>query len=204
MPFIFNRLALFMSIAAAIGAYKASAADKDVKFTPAPAASYPAHQTNAQVTVGADAFYDPEKVRTAFGKTDPNKFGVMPVLVVIQNDSGKALRADRLKLEWIGPDRSRTAATPASEVKYLNGPRRPDVMSGPSGKPKVLKRKNPLDSWEIEGRAFAAKMIPPGQPASGFFYFETNYHPGSRLYLTGLTEADTGKELFYFEVPFEQ
>ena len=192
-----------MSIAAALGAYKATAADKDVRFSPAPAASYPAHQTNAQVTVAADPFDTEEKVKTAFGKNNPNPFGVLPMLVVIQNDSGKAIRAEQMKLEYIGSDRSRVAATPAADVRYLKGPRRPNVMAGPTGVPKVLKRKNPLDSWEIEGRAFAAKMIPPGQSASGFFYFEAKFHPGSRLYLTGLSEADTGKELFYYEIPFE-
>lgn len=192
-----------MSIAAVGGAYKASAADKDVRFTPAPAASYPAHQTSAKVTIGADPFYQAEKVRTAFSNNGLEKFGVLPVLVVIQNDSAKAIRAERLKLEFIGPNGSRTAATPAPEVKYLNGPRRPNVMSGPTGTPKVLKRKNPLNGWEIEGRAFAARMIPPGQSASGFFYFEAAWHPGSRLYLTGLSEADTGTELLYFEIPFE-
>jgi hypothetical protein len=183
--------------------YKADAADKDARFTPAPAASYRAHQSNAKVTVGADPFDSEDKVRTAFGKNNPNRYGVLPVLVVIQNDSDKAIRVDRLKAEFISPDRSRIAATPASEVRYLQGPRRPNVMAGPTGAPKVLKRKNPLNSWEIEGRAFAAKMIPPGQSASGFLYFESGFHPGSRLYLTGLTEANSGRELFYYEIPFE-
>lgn len=203
MPFIFNRLALLMSIAALFGAYKAAGEDKkDAPFRAEPAASY-AHQSNSGVTVGADPFSTAEKAKTAFGKLDPNKHGLLPILVVIQNDSGKAIRADNLKLEYIGPDRSRVAVTPASEVKYIGGPRRPNVMSGPTGVPKVLKRKNPLDAWEIEGRAFSAKMIPPGESASGFFYFEARHLRGSRLYLTGLEEAETRKELFYYEIPFE-
>ncbi len=198
MPFVLNRPALFLCLAAA-----AVAADKDVKFTARPADSYAARQSNAQVTVGVEPFVNDEQARTAFGKNNPYKYGVLPVLVVIQNDSGKALRADRLKLEYIGRH-DRVEATPAAEVKFLTAPRRPQVMSGPTGAPKVLKRKNPLDTWEIEGRAFAAKMIPPGQSASGFFYFQTVHQKGSRLYLSGLSEADTGKELFYFEILMEQ
>ena len=199
MPFLLNRPALFLCLAAV-----ALAADKDVKFTARPAASYAAHQSNAQVTVGVEPFVGDEQARTAFGKNNPYKYGVLPVLVVIQNDSGKAIRADRLKVEYVG-DRSRVEATPAAEVKFLNAPRRPQVMSGPTGAPKVLKRKkNPLDAWEIEGRAFAAKMIPPGNSASGFFYFQAIHQKGSRVYLSGLSEADTGKELFYFEIPIEQ
>src|ERR1035437_4208480 len=111
MPFLFNRLALLVSIAAAAAASKAEAAEKDQRFTPAPAASYAAHQTNSKITIGAEPFSSDEKARTAFGKDNPNRFGVLPVLVVIQNDSGKAIRADGLKLEFIGPDRSRVIAT---------------------------------------------------------------------------------------------
>jgi hypothetical protein len=192
-----------MSIAAALVSYKAAAAGKDEpKFTAAPATHY-AHQTNAKTTVGAQPFHTEERAKTVFGKNNPNKYGVLPVLVVIQNDGGKAIRAGDLRLELIGPNRSRVAATPPAEVRYLSGPRRPGVTQSPTGAPKVVKKKNPLDTWEIEGRAFSAKMILPGESASGFFYFETPYYPGSRLYLTGLTEADTGNELFYFEVPFE-
>lgn len=203
MSFIFNRLALMLSIAALCCAYKAPAAEKkDEPFRPQPAASYP-HQSQGKVTVGIDAFSTAEKAKTAFGKLDPNRHGVLPVLVVVDNGGAKALRTGSLKLEYIGPDGSRVAATPAADVKYLSGTRRPNVMTGPTGRPKVLRKKNPLNAWEIEGRAFAARMIPPGESASGFFYFETRHLPGSRLYLTGLEEADTGTPLFYFEVPFE-
>jgi len=95
-------------------------------------------------------------------------------------------------------------ATPSAEVKYLNGPRRPDLIPGPAGTPKVAKlKRNPLNVWEIEGRAFAAKMLPAGQTASGFFYFQTGLQRGATLYLSGLAEATTNKELFYYEIPLE-
>jgi hypothetical protein len=64
-------------------------------------------------------------------------------------------------------------------------------------------KKSPLDVWEIEGRAFTAKMIPPGQTASGFFYFQTGMQRGSTVYLSGLREAASGKELMFFEIPLE-
>jgi hypothetical protein len=66
------------------------------------------------------------------------------------------------------------------------------------------KKKNPLSAWEIEGRAFLARMIPGGESASGFFYFQTAHRPGSSLYLSGIRVASTGKELFYFEIPLER
>ena len=46
MPFVFKRLALILSIAAA------HAADKETPFKAQPAATYAAHQTNQQITIG--------------------------------------------------------------------------------------------------------------------------------------------------------
>ena len=38
------------------------------------------------------------------------------------------------------------------------------MIPGPTGGIKIGKgKKNPLDAWEIEGRAFSAQMLPPGQ-----------------------------------------
>jgi len=66
---------------------------------------------------------------------------------------------------------------------------------------KVLKpKKNPLDTWEIEGRSLAAQMLPPGQSASGFVYFQTGLQRNATIYLSGMTEAGTGKEILYFEL----
>src|ERR1017187_8373685 len=196
MPRIFNRLALLMSITAAF------AADKDTAtFRPPPAAGLEHRQTNAQVTIGVDPYVSQDKVKTAFGKLDPYQFGILPVLVVIQNESGTTIRLDRLKAEYVGPNHDRVDATPAREVRYLRGPEGPGGIPGPGGKPKILSKKNPLDAWEIEGRAFAAQMLPAGQSASGFFYFRTGLQGGATIYLSGLTEAATGKELFYFEIP---
>jgi hypothetical protein len=199
MPFIFKRLVLFLSITAAI------AADKDtIAFRPAPAASYTHRQTNAPVTIAVEPYNSEDKEKTAFGKLDIYRFGVLPVLVVMQNDSDKAIRLDNLTVQYSGPNGNHVEATPAKDVRYLHGPRRPDIVPGPTGAPKVGRsKKNPLDAWEVEGRAFTARMLPPNQTASGFFYFQTGLQRGATIYLSGLSEAASGKDLFYFEIPLE-
>lgn len=191
MPFVFKRLALVMSIAAAF------AADKEVPFRAGAASSY-SHQTSEQITIGVDAYASGEKIKTAFGKLDPNQYGVLPVLVVVQNDSGKTLRVSNLKVEYVGPGNTRVEATPAREVRYLNGV---NVPTGGRSPIKLGGKKNPLDAWEIEGRAFSAESLPSGNSASGFFYFQTPYHPSATIYISGIREAASGKEILYFEVP---
>ncbi len=186
-----------MSIAAAF------AADKEAPFRPPAAGAMTHRQTNEQVTIGVEAYTATEKLKAAFGKLDPNQYGVLPVLVVIQNDSGKTLVASRLEVQYVAPNHSKADATPAREVKFLKPPSRPTVLPGPGGVIGVLKGRNPLDAGEIEGRAFAAVMIPPGQTASGFFYFQSSLQKGATLYLNGLAEAGTGRDLFYFEVALD-
>ena len=196
MPFVFKRLALVLSITAAW------AADKETPFKAQPAASYPAHQSVGKITVAADPYASGDKLKTAFGKLDPNDHGVLPVLLVIQNDTDQTIRLTGLKVEYVGPNRERVEATPPRDVRYLRPPQRPNMIPGPTGNVKVLKtKKNPLDAWEIEGRAFAAQMLPAGNSASGFFYFQTPLQPKATIYLSGMSEAGTGKEILYFEVP---
>ena len=184
-----------MSIAAAF------AADKPAPFKAAPAASYEHRQTNAQVTIAADPYLADEKQKVAFGKVRPTDWGISPVLVVIQNDTGGAIRLEHMKMEISGPDRKTVEATPAREVRYLNPVGRPPIIAGPTGPVPGRMKKNPLDAWEIEGRAFAAQMLPAGQSAYGFFYFQTGLHGESTLLVSGLQEASSGKELLFFEIP---
>jgi hypothetical protein len=149
------------------------------------------------------AYVSDQETRPVFGKHNPYTYGVLPVLVVIQNDGSKSIRVDPLELVLVGPNRNRVDATLAKDVRFLAGPSKPGVVPNPlpTGAPRIGGRKNPLDTWEIEGRAFAAKMLPPGQSASGFVYFQSGFQRGSSLYLSGLREADSGKELLYFEIP---
>ncbi len=178
-------------------------ADKksDAKFSPGPVSSYSAKQTNDNVTVAVSAYDTEELAHTAFGKLDPNQYGVLPVLVIIQNDTGEALKLDHLEVEYTSVNRERVEATPPAEVQTLGGGRRPSL---PSGTPiPRIKHKSPLNNWEIEGRGFAAQMLPPHESANGFFYFQTEHRPGAKFYLTGIKVASTGKDILYFEIPLD-
>jgi hypothetical protein len=192
-----------MSIAAGLAPLKGG--KDDLRFTPGAAASYESHQTSDKVTIGVVAYVSDEESKPVFGKHNPYNYGILPVLVVIQNDSGKAIRTEGLQAFLVSPNGDRIEATPAKDVRYLNGARDPNVTPRiPSPIPKLGGKKNPLDSWAIEGRAFSAKMLPPGQSANGFLYFQSGFAHGWSLYLSGLTEADTGQALLYFELPLTQ
>lgn len=196
MTFVFKRLILLTSIAAAFGADK-----EKPNFHVLPAGDYPNHQTSEKITIAANVMETDEQAQPAFGKNNPNRHGILPVLVVIQNDSGHAVRVENLKAEYVMPDRSRIENTPAQDLRFLKAGKKPTMVPTPLGGVKLGKNKQPLSGWEIEGRAFTARVIAPGQSASGFFYFQSGHRSGSTLYLSGLQDATTYKDLLYFEIP---
>jgi hypothetical protein len=183
----------------------AAFADKksDSKFVPGPASSYSNKQTNDKVTIAVTAYDTEELAHTAFGKLNPNDYGVLPVLVIIQNDTDQALKLDHLEVDYTGFDGRHVEATPASDIQVLGGSPRPKM---PSGSPIPLphkKYKNPLDTIEIEGRAFSVKILPAHDSAIGFFYFQLDHRPGAKFSLTGIKEAATGKDITFFEIPID-
>ena len=191
-------LLLLVSIAAVPGADN----DKS-KFEVKPAVAYPHHQTSEKVTIAAQPMETDEETREAFGKVNPYRYGVLPVLIVIRNDGTDAIRVDRMKLVYTLPDGANVEATPAQDVRFIRGVRAPGGLPGPTGGIRITRQpKNPLAEWEIEGRAFAAKMVPGGQSASGFAYFEVpQTSAAASVYISGMEDAVSGKELYYFEIP---
>ncbi len=194
-------MVLLLSIVTAYGA------DKEEKFDPGRIESFSNAQTVERLTVAAAAYSTPAETKRAFGRLNPNQHGILPVLVLMRNSGDEALTLKGMTVEYILPSRQKIEATPAREVARVRGVEQPRINRNPlpvPAPPRASIRKSPLSAWEIEGRAFAAVMLPPGETASGFFYFQTAHRPGSVLYITGIREAATRRELFYIEIPLNQ
>jgi hypothetical protein len=202
-----RRVALIVLLSIAVTAWVAVAGDKDkAPFKPGPASSFPNAQTLEKITIAAVPYSTAEQAATAFGKADPYKYGILPVLLVIDNNTGKTLKLD-LQAEYVEPGNQHVDSVPPADVVLYGGARKASwkvPTPNPLPIPHSSIKKGPLNTWEIEGRAFAAKLVPPGESVAGFFYFSVENKPGSKLYLTGIKDAATGKDYFYFEVPFEK
>ena len=190
----------------------ANAAAAEKQFRARDAGKYPAHQNQADVTVGVRPYRAEKETREAFGKAKPYKYGVLPILVVITNASDHPLGLENLKVRFITSDREGLEPVSAEDLAYFQ----------PSTKPKELPRyiprvpgigrprlkKGPLAKWEITERAFTAPVVPPKSSASGFFYYLTGRDPdpipGSAIYLSGVRDLTSGQELFYFEIPLDK
>jgi hypothetical protein len=181
-------------------------ADKAPPFKPKPAADFAAKSSFDKVTIGVEPYDTEEKTVAAFGKIHPPRYGVLPVLVVVQNDRGTPLDARLLSFRYKVRGEPEIEATPAQEIRFAaGGPAQPKINQPQAPMPLPLPRrggkKNPLSDPIIEERAFAAKMIAPGESASGFVYFQTEYHGGAMVTLAGLRDPASGQDLFFVEVP---
>src|ERR1700730_15327003 len=93
----------------------AAAGDKPkARFAPGPASSFPSHQTQDKVTIAAIPYTSEEQAASAFGKVNPYKYGILPVLVVLQNDTGKALKLI-LEAKFIGGESRGLEAMPPGD-----------------------------------------------------------------------------------------
>jgi len=192
-----NSAFLFLSIVAAFGADKNPA-----RLTVQTAEDLPYRLRIGGVVIAAHPVIDEEDVRLAFGKLNPNRYRVLPVLVAVTNTSPRTVRLEKMKVEYSPLGARPIESIPPQEVPYLHGPDKPKVKMNPL--PIPSSKKNPLAVWEIEGRAFAAKMLPPGESASGFFYFQADHRTQATVFVNGLREAASGEELFYFEIPIPE
>src|SRR5579885_2626713 len=94
-----RRVAIFVLLSIAVLAGD----DKDKpRFSPGEADAYPNHQTLDKITLAAIPYVTEDQARQAFGKVNPAQHGVTRVLVILKNETGKALRLD-LHAELVDP-----------------------------------------------------------------------------------------------------
>ena len=173
-----------------------------------PAAAYPAHDYHSaeKATVAVDPYDTPAKCK---GFTVPyHDLGLLPVLLVITNDSDAPIALTDVKPQLVAGDG--TKLNPATEddvyrrISHPNasGTRLP--LPFPTGR--VKGGVNTKEWNEIQSAQFKAKAVEPRSSQSGFLFFDisevSNPLPGAHFYLTGVKDA-SGNQLMYFEVPLD-
>lgn len=168
-------------------------------FRPGPPDQYP-HQRNGDVTVGAQPFDSLAMTKPVFGKkADLVRYGILPVLLVVENQGKEALDLQNIEVQLETSDGRHVIALDPQEVPFvaLGQQRSPGEKS-----PLSRNKKSPLDIPEIAQWAFSGKTLPGGQKASGFFYFRAQVEQGMKMYVSGMAERPSGKQVLYFEIPF--
>jgi len=188
---------------------------KDKKTFDPPSAyhanSYPARTFDAEehVTIAADPYDTPDKAAIFAG--DYASAGLLPVRIIVSNDSNAPIVLTNLKLEMVTNMRDKLVPQRPEDImrKLSRTDSRPDEgvkMPIPMHrKPKKAVKQDVQD--EIERSQFLARAVEPHSTQSGFVFFDIagirNPLAGANLYLTGVRNSK-GDELIYFEIPMEK
>ena len=176
------------------------------------AKTFPAHDEHPleKVTIAADPYDMPDKDATF---TVPfRKEGLLPIHLLISNDSGKPVALTGLKVELITVDRTKIGPAEVGDIyrkvaRMKNRPTdpRPYPLPIPRGAPKPSVKREYQE--EIDNAMFKARAVAPDTTEAGFFFFDIdgidNPLHGARLYISGLRD-DQGQELMFFEIPMEK
>lgn len=177
-----------------------------------PATSFAAVEVhdNEKVAIAAEP-YDTKQKESIF-RVDYLGHGVMPVRLIVTNNSDKpiSLRDARILFQTRSGDRIQAAAPEDVERlmtrKEREGGRIP--MPGPLPtiklKPKASNKDIEEDFNQFE---YAALVVEAHTTRAGFLFYDVSQLAdplrGSKLHLHKLMDAD-GRELFFFEIPFDK
>jgi hypothetical protein len=174
-----------------------------------PAAAYPAHDyhSNEKVTVGLDPYNTPEKTKVFV--VNYRDLDLLPVLMVITNDSDSPISLIDIKAQLVTGDG--TKLNPASEDDVYRRISHPNASGARVPLPFPTRRVkggvNTKEWSEITNSKFKAKAVEPRGSQAGFLFFDVSdvKEPlkGATFYLTRVHDA-SGNDLMYFEVPVDK
>ena len=206
------RLLLLTPLAAMLLAVPAAFAAK--KAPPALAATaYPAHETHEKehVTIAADPFDN--RGEGDFFRNDYLGHSILPVRLVIANDSDAPLDLNQVRVQFIAADGTKLpAATPEELNRRLF--RFKDIKEKHIPGTPIAYHPTPVDKKILDDDkdfGFSQTVIPPHTTASGFLFYDIKDLDdpplrGAELYVKMIhTKTDTkDNELFGFSVPFDK
>ncbi len=176
------------------------------------ATTYPAVEIHPdeKVAIAVDPYNSAEKAKIF--RLDYLKYGFMPIRVIVTNKGDKPISLDEARIHFITAMGMKIPAAEAADVERrttqasnvkktipLPAPL-PSIHRKPGSKDKDIE----ADFQQFEYQALA---VEPHTTRAGFLFYDvqglSDPLKGSKLYLRKLKGAD-GKELFYFEIPFEK
>jgi len=173
-----------------------------------PALSYPAHDRhkNENVTVAVDPFDSAAK--TDIFVIHYRDAGLLPVMLIVTNDSDQPIQLSDMKAQLVTSDRSKLdPATEDDLYRRISHPKASGARTPiPFPTSRVKGTVKPKELNEIQSAPFKARAVEPRSTQAGFLFFDVSDIPsplaGARFYLTGVKDS-TGHELMYFEIPLD-
>jgi hypothetical protein len=213
MPFCRTRLFAALPLAATLLAALTPASLHAATHTPPavqPATDFPAVEvhTDEKLAIAIEPYDTREKA--ALFRVDYLSHGVMPVRLIVTNNSDHPISLRDARILFVTQQGDRIQAAEPEDVERLMTLKEKEGTKIPIG-PVSIHRKAKASDKDIEADfdtfEFAALVIEPHTTRAGFLFYDVSglTHPlqGALLNLHTIKDAN-GKELFYFEIPFEK
>lgn len=177
---------------------------KILPLEPKPAAEYEAHTDFQNIVIGAQAALSQEAVLSLFDSKKVFEKGVLPVVVVIENNNDFPIRVNDRSIFLILNDGTNLRSIPFGEA-FLQAVLKKD-LSHYSTEERImiteLARRHREMYEDFQHKSFGEKIIAPHDSDYGVVFF---YRPspeereGWMLYLPEIEDMTTASELMFFE-----
>jgi hypothetical protein len=152
------------------------------------------------------------KEREAIFRVDYLSHGVMPVRLIVTNNSDRPISLSDARILFLTAAGDKIQAAEPEDVERLmsDKDRRGSKIPMPGPIP-AIKLKPKASDKEVEADfntfEYQALVVDPHSTRAGFLFYDVSQLDdplkGAKLHLVKLRDAD-GKELFYFEIPFDK
>lgn len=161
---------------------------------------YAAHQAFQNLVIGAYPCNTKDKAKEVFDTDKLFEKGLMPVLIVVQNDGVVPVQLDERDIFLVDLDGQRDPPIPYTDVLLeISSKKSKSNMPNIKDLQKLVKKEMLLD---FEHKAFGEKLIAPGSTDHGVVFYRLPPQgnlEGFRLYFPEILNVSTHERLMFFE-----
>jgi hypothetical protein len=185
---------------------------KSIKVKVNPARNYPFVASQGQVSIAADPYETNDKIKTAFDIKDMEKLGVVPVNVIITNESDDTILVSGQDINLLDEKNRSLESLNIEEVVHavISKGKSPSTRgpAPPSRLPVPQREGSRGDAFEIDmdfnNKALKELKIAPKTTASGFVFFRLPDRQmrlaGHKLYIPQVKNLRSKEDLLFFEI----
>ncbi len=168
------------------------------------AAQYPVHIDFQQVVIGAQVYDTEEEILELFDAKKMFQKGIMPVLLVVENNNSFALEMDGEDVYLVTRDGTNVPPIPPIEVMLELVLKKPLDSYSTRKEIMLMQAVPPNMRMDFEHKSFGEKLIAPLGSDYGVVFFpllEDVELRGARLYLPEIRNMTDDNLLMFFEFP---
>ena len=194
-------------LAALVAAALPGHAEKKIEPAVA-AAQYPAHVSQAGITIAADP-YDRAPKANVF-RIDYLRYNFIPIRIIVTNDTGLPISLNDARILLMPAESGKINAGEAGDVeRRVEGAARrgTNIPIGPITLHKQGKAADSKVEADFSEHEYSALAVEPHTTRAGFLFYDVQglgQHPlaGAKLAFRQVKDSE-GKELYAFEVPLD-